>query len=291
MSHYYNLVISGLTPEQSEILSATCFEHGAAGISENLAFVQTNEAYDPVLVETDDVTIQVYFETSPSRELLAEIEQQYPEARYQVFKEENKDWLAEWKKGYKPFEIAGGVWVVPSWIPVPAEAKAAIKIEPGMAFGTGTHETTRLAAQLIAKHLRPRVSVLDVGTGTGILAFLAELLGARECIGVEIDPEARRSARENVELNKSKVKILDEQVDEIQDTYDWVIANIIDGVLAQIQTDLKRVTKPGGYLLMTGILQERESGFLERFDQSGMRLVERMQLGEWIGLLYEKNLR
>jgi ribosomal protein L11 methyltransferase len=297
--HYFNLVISGLTPEQSEIVGATCFEHGAAGIAENLQFIQTNEAYDPELIPTDDVTIQVYFEASPSSDLLKEIERDFPEARYQIFKEENKDWLVEWKKGYKPFELAGGVWVVPSWLPVPAEARKAIMIEPGMAFGTGTHETTRLASQMIARHFVANGSavgraggapggctVIDVGCGTAILAFLAEILGASRCIGVEIDPEARRSARENIELNKSSVLVIEEQIDAVHEKFDWVIANIIDGVLVQIQEDLKRVLKPGGYLLMTGILQEREAGFQQRFKTDGLQLVDRVQLGEWIGLLY-----
>lgn len=286
MSHYFNLVISGLSPEQSEVASAICFEHGAAGISENLQFIQNNEAYDPEIIPTDEVTIHVYFENPPSKDLLQEIEQTYPEARYQVFKEENKDWLVEWKKGYKPFELAGGTWVVPSWLPVPTEAKSAILINPGMAFGTGTHETTKLASQMIARHFQGG-SVIDVGCGTGILAFLTEIMGAERCIGVEIDPEARRSARENVELNKSKVQIVEEHIDAITEKFDWVIANIIDGVLIQIQNDLKRVLKPGGRLLMTGILQEREPGFHERFNKEGLTLVDRIQLGEWIGLLYQ----
>lgn len=287
MNHYFNLVISGLTPEQSEEASAICFEHGASGIAENLQFIQTNESYDPEIIPTDDVTIQVYFEKAPPKELLSEIAQTYPEARYQIFQEENKDWLVEWKKGYKPFELAGGTWVVPSWLAVPAEAKTSILIEPGMAFGTGTHETTRLASQLIARHFRDGGSVIDVGCGTAILAFLTELRGASRCVGVEIDPEARRSARENVELNKSSVIIIEEQIDAVTEKFDWVIANIIDGVLVQIQNDLKRVMKPGGYLLMTGILQERETGFNQRFNAEGLQLVERAQLGEWIGLLYK----
>ncbi len=295
-SHYYNLVISQLSPTQAEDASALVFDFGAKGVSENLPFIQNNEAYDPVLIEQDEITLNVYFEEKPSDELIYEIKVQYPNARFQVFQEEQKDWMAEWKKFFKSFELTQGIWVVPAWLETPKEAKAEIRIEPGMAFGTGTHETTRLASNMIAKKLaqipesqRADISFIDVGAGTAILSFLAEQMGVKNLVAVEIDPEARRSARENCELNKSKVRVVEEQIDQIQDKYDWVVANIIDGVLVLLEKDLKRVMKPGGYLLLTGILKERDENFRSRFTFEGYTIADRAELGEWVGYLLKAN--
>lgn len=295
--HYYNLIISQLTPEEAEEAASLVFDFGAAGVSENLPFIQNNEAYDPVLIEQSEITLNVYFEKKPSDELMTEIKTQYPKARAQVFQEEQKDWMAEWKKFFKSFELTQGVWVVPAWLETPKEALHEIRIEPGMAFGTGTHETTRLASVMIAKELSEQaktrkledVSFIDVGAGTAILSFLAEKLGVKNLVAVEIDPEARRSARENCEINHSKVRVVEEQIDQIQDKYDWVVANIIDGVLILLEKDLKRVMKPNGYLLLTGILKERDEQFLKRFSFDGFTVVEKSQLGEWVGYLLKAN--
>ena len=303
-THYFNVVVTGLTPAQAEIASALFFDNGAEGVSENLPFFQSNESADAVLLDQDEVTLQVYFSNEPPAGLKTEVTEQFPEARLEVFKEPHKDWLAEWKKFYSPFELAHGVWVVPAWLETPAEAKHEIRINPGMAFGTGTHETTRLAAQMMAKNFLTsdtigadrELSLLDVGTGTGILCFLAEKFGFSTVIGLEIDPEARRSARENIPLNKnSNIQILEEQLHEVvagaanaPKEYDWVVANIIDGVLTVIQDDLKKAVAPGGYLMLTGILDERDELFLSRFSFDGFTLVKRDVLGEWVGYLLHR---
>ncbi len=295
-THYYNLIISQLSPAQAEDASMLVFDFGAKGVSENLPFIQNNEAYDPVLIEQDEITLNVYFEERPAEDLIYEIKLQFPKARFQVFQEEQKDWMAEWKKFFKSFELTQGIWVVPAWLETPKEAKAEIRIEPGMAFGTGTHETTRLASNMIAKQLalvaqakRSDISFIDVGAGTAILSFLAEKMGVQNLVAVEIDPEARRSARENCELNHSKVRIVEEQIDQIKDKYDWVVANIIDGVLVLLEKDLKRVMKPGGYLLLTGILKERDDNFRSRFSFEGYIITDRTELGEWVGYLLKAN--
>ncbi|MEK6555559.1 MAG: 50S ribosomal protein L11 methyltransferase [Bdellovibrionota bacterium] len=309
-THYFNVVVTGLSPEQAEIASALFFENGAEGVSENLPFFQSNESADAVLLDQDEVTLHVYFSNEPPAQLKTEVSEQFPEARLEVFKEPHKDWLAEWKKFYSPFELAHGVWVVPAWLEKPAEAVHEIRINPGMAFGTGTHETTRLAAQMMAKNFLTSdtigadhdLSLLDVGTGTGILCFLAEKFGFSKVVGVEIDPEARRSARENIPLNKnmnqkngSAIEILEAQLHEIvagqadaPKQYDWVVANIIDGILAEIQNDLKAAVASKGYLLLTGILDERDELFLSRFSFDGFTLVKREVLGEWVGYLLQK---
>lgn len=309
-THYFNVVVTGLTPEEAEEASAIFFEHGAEGVSENLPFFQSNESADAVLLDQDEVTLHVYFSEPPPDDLKKALHVDFPKARVEVFKEPHKDWLEEWKKFYSPFELAHGVWVVPAWLEKPPAAQHEIRINPGMAFGTGTHETTRLAAQMLAKNFLKsdsigadrELSLLDVGTGTGILCFLGEKFGFSKVVGVEIDPEARRSARENIPLNKSKdqksnsaIEIIEEQLDAVirgesssPAQYDWVIANIIDGVLSEIQQDLKAAVMPRGYLLLTGILDERDELFLSRFSFDGFDVLERDTLGEWVGYLLQK---
>ncbi len=291
---YFVITAKNLTELEAELLAADAFENGAAGTEEQLSFEQKNREYEPVTLSKERTALKIYFEVAPSLEWFEQLRGAYPEAQFELQSEKNQDWLAEWKKGFNPFELASGVWIVPSWCEAPKEAKQVIRIDPGMAFGTGTHETTRLASQFIGRHAQSILggghrSALDVGTGTGILAFLAELLGFQTILANDIDPEARRVARENLALNTfKKVRIIDEDLNKIPGAFGLVIANIIDGVLVRLQNELKPRVGANGYLLLTGILEEREAIFLSEFSFAGFRLVERTQLGEWVGFLLQK---
>jgi ribosomal protein L11 methyltransferase len=291
---YYILTISNLTPDEADIVSALSFDEGAQGTEEILQFEQKNREYEPVTLAKERTQIKIYFYKTPPVEFLERLQANYPNITLEITGETNRDWLAEWKKSFRSFCLAGETWVVPSWCDAPTEAKKIIRIDPGMAFGTGTHETTRLAANFLneyASHSQNCTlqTLLDVGTGTGILAIQAELLGFREVWANDIDPEARRVARENTDINKSqKVKIVDESLAQIEGKFDWVVANIIDGVLVLLQNDLKSHLNPKGHLLLTGILQERDDLFLSEFSFSGFRLIERKTLAEWVGYLLEK---
>ncbi len=128
-------------------------------------------------------------------------------------------------------------------------------------------------------------AMLDVGTGTAILAMLAQMSGMGLVAGIEIDPEARRVARENVKLNKlPQIDIPETQIEDLRQQYDVVVANIIDGVLINIKKDLMRVLKPGGHMLLTGILEERDNHFFEKFlENSGLTVLRRLEKDEWVG--------
>ena len=271
------------------------FAAGATGTEEHLSFEQKNRVYEPTTLTKDITDIIVYFDQSPEPEWIEKLKIFLPESNITLEKQQNQDWLKEWKKGFQPFCLAGDVWVVPSWCEPPREARQIIHIDPGMAFGTGTHETTRLAASFIFDFARQSdsensvSSLLDVGTGTGILSILARLVGFKNVIGNDIDEEARRVARENLILNKAHdVTVVNDSLENIRGQFDWVVANIIDGVLIELQSDLRKKTKSGGYLLLTGIMQERESLFQSDFVQQGLDLVERRQLGDWVGYLFKK---
>lgn len=212
-------------------------------------------------------------------------------------KRKKKDWLEEWKKGFEPFSLVGPYWIVPSWFDSPVDDKHTIHIDPGMAFGTGTHATTKLAATFLSKKAKEHkegaepYSLLDVGTGTAVLAILARKMGFEPIIGLEIDPEARRVARENLLRSKlDSIEILDNPIDEIHQSFDVVVANIIDGVLINLRKELLGCTKLGGDLFLTGILLEREEIFLEHFVQKdeSLQVIKRWQHDEWVGYWVRK---
>jgi len=290
---FFILTVENLSQAEADLVAADAFENGAQGTEEALDFIQKNREYEPETIIRERTALKIYFLTPPDSVWIENLKNHYPNTKVCIDSEKNRDWLLEWKKGFHPFCLAGEVWVVPSWCKAPAEAKKTIQVDPGMAFGTGTHETTRLAAGLI-NDFAPQMlvpagaSLFDVGTGTGILAILAEIKGFTDVRGNDNDPEACRVARENVELNQSKVKIVNDDIAIVMGAFTCVVANIIDGVLVKLQADLKRCVCAGGFLIMTGILEERESLFREEFSFAGFKEVERRQLGEWVGILLQK---
>lgn len=284
-SDYFKVALSGVPTSDMDLVTEMVFAHGAEGTAENLAFTQPNLTYDPVTVLTDTCAMDVFFSKPPSSLLWERLRSRWPQIQYSSSIEKHKDWLAEWKKGYVPFELTKGFWVVPSWLTPPTQASKVLQIDPGMAFGTGTHETTQLAADALIE-LPPFQSLLDVGTGTGILALLAEHLGYKNILALDIDPEARRVARENCIGNRAQnIEVSERQLEEVSEQFDVVVANIIDGVLIKLQKPLHKVLKPGGVLLLSGILVENEKDFLREFHAHGLKWQERRQRNEWVSWL------
>jgi ribosomal protein L11 methyltransferase len=300
------VLVQKLSRALEDEVTAVLFGAGAEGVSEDLPFVQKDLRYDPEIVESAEVILKAYFTRLPTEtERLAlekDLRELAPEIHFSLTLENHKDWLEEWKKGFIPFLFAAPFWIVPKWCTVPADiaSKHVLLMDPGMAFGTGTHETTKLAAALIVEwmnskgaELRARdggARVLDVGTGTGVLALITERMGAFSAVGLDIDPEARRTARENLELNQSiATKIIDRDISEIArecsstgEYFDLVIANIIDGVLLLLADDLAKSVKPGGTLILSGILTDREDEFHRDFkEKTGLTERGRTRMGEW----------
>lgn len=273
-------------------MSALAFDFGAAGVSEVLGFEQPEGEETVHTRVAEECTLEVYFETPPPEIFREELRRLCPASDYTVSQERNQDWLAEWKKGFKPFPLTGAHWVVPSWCEVPSDVTHPIWMDPGMAFGTGTHETTQLCAEALQRVLGDRRvgSLLDVGTGTGILAILARHLGVPEVAATEIEEDSRRVARENFALNKVvDIEMSERQIEGLEKNFDVVVANIIDGVLVRVQEALQARVKKGGRLIVSGIILEREKDFL-----TGFRLppnttwARRSQKGDW--LCYEVDL-
>lgn len=281
MSQYFVVHFSNVSGQAEEFLSSNAFEWGALGMAEVLPFNQPEGEEDVFTQIPDRRAIDIYFDKAPNNGFIELVRSRFPDVNLKVKSEQEKDWLEEWKKGFKPFELAGGHWVVPSWCKPPPEAKHNIWIDPGMAFGTGTHETTQLVAEELVN--MSAKSLLDVGTGTGILAIMAKQMEIPLVHATEIEEDSRRVAHENFERNGFKDIRLDEkQVEDITETYDIVVANIIDGVLVRIQDALKNRVAPGGWLILSGIIGEREKDFLEGFKIPGKVWETRRQKGDWI---------
>jgi ribosomal protein L11 methyltransferase len=207
----------------------------------------------------------------------------------------DQDWSQKWKEHFKPFEIIPHLMIAPSWEPCePPVGSRVIVMDPGMAFGTGHHATTRLCLQMLQEMVlkNPGCNVLDVGTGTGILGMAASLFGASEVMGIDNDQDAVTAARENVRKNhlEEKVNISGRNLGEIEQRYQLVIANIVHDVLAALAEDLARVTKPGGTLLLSGLIHgEQTESIAHCFQAKGFTLVEQRREREWGALRLEKS--
>lgn len=290
MNSYFRIRIVNVPTIKEDEITQYCMDHGANGISEALSYAQPDLTYDPDILHQRVHSMDAYFENKPQAEFFTGLRDLEFSLQWEVVEEEHKDWLAEWKKGFVPFQLAGDYWVVPSWLPSPVKPEHTINIDPGMAFGTGTHATTKMASYFVNKicgQLKDLTnkSLIDVGTGTGILAMLARKQGMGHVIGIEIDPEARRVSRENIKLNHlDGIEVPESLLEEVREKFDVVVANIIDGVLVQIKDDLLKLLNPGGQLFLTGILLEREEKFFHDFiEVSELTVVRRIEKDEWVG--------
>lgn len=294
-NYFYRVMLKGVTLDIETEVIALAISFGSSGASESLLFSQPDLSFDPRVYKTKTKTIDLFFETPPTEEFFEKTKELYPLLTYELFKEEHKDWLSEWKKGFKPFCLVQPYWVVPSWLESPVALNHTIRIDPGMAFGTGTHATTQIAAYLIKKTLLNHSAsmALDVGTGTGILAILTERLGVQTVIGIDIDAECIRVANENIKLNQTVSTIIEStQLDEIDGHFDLIIANIIDGVLIKLKDDLIRKLNLNGYLVVSGILAENEDRFFTYFIEAlSLQVETRVEKEGWIGFCLKRAQR
>ena len=204
-----------------------------------------------------------------------------------------QDWAECWKQYYKPFRAGERLVIKPSWeLWDEQEGDLVIELDPGMAFGTGTHETTAMCVELIEKHYHGG-KVLDVGTGSGILAIAAAKLGAHEVLGVDIDPMAVQVAIENVEKNglSDKIEIVEgDLVKGLHDVdCDFAVANILADVIALLAAPLRAHLKENATFVCSGILAEREEEVKNLLTANGYRLFDRIQKGDWVALAARVN--
>lgn len=206
-----------------------------------------------------------------------------------------EDWTDRWKEGFVPTPIGRRLLLTPSWVEAPADAnRARLVIDPGMAFGTGTHETTRSCLALIEGLMdRPdasAVEVLDVGTGTGILAIAALLLGARWAWGIDLDPLAVDASVENARRNgvEATFRVDTTPVDAVHCTFPLVVANILAGPLKALAPDIAGRVEPGGVLLLSGLLRDQAEAVLAAYLREGLDAEGELIDGDWATLLLRR---
>ncbi|MCB0304191.1 MAG: 50S ribosomal protein L11 methyltransferase [Calditrichaeota bacterium] len=202
-----------------------------------------------------------------------------------------QDWNSEWRKHFEPFPAADGVWVRPPWREsAGAEGAIELVIDPQMAFGTGHHETTRLMIQVMQQIRLAGEQVLDLGTGSGILAILARKQGASSVLGIDNDPDAIDNARHNALLNQ--VDQIDFQVGDIGliggDTFPVILANIHFEVLKDLALQFYHALPAGGRLVVSGLLKPDVNRLSYVYKHAGLLMLDRLDLKEWSAIIWEK---
>ncbi len=214
---------------------------------------------------------------------------------------EDKDWINNWKEFFKPFTV-DDILIKPTWEQIPEEHKdkLMIEIDPGTAFGTGSHETTQLCIRQLQKYVTPGVKVLDIGTGSGILGIAAIKLGAEYAFGTDLDENAVTAALENVEVNHIPAEqfpivtgnIIDDEALQQQagiGSYDIVVANILAPVIIMLTGEADRHLKPGGIFITSGIINMKEEAVKEAFaDHPVWEVLETTYQGEWVSITARK---
>lgn len=208
----------------------------------------------------------------------------------------DRDWSAKWRAGLKPVRITSGgssIIIKPTWARyVRRPGDIIIEIDPGMAFGTGGHATTRMCLKamkaLLGVRKGLRTSLLDVGTGTGILAIAAKKLKVKKAVGTDIDAVALKVARKNLRLNKTSVILSPRPVESIDSAFSIVVANILAGELIRLSAALYARVMPGGCLILSGILREEAGSVKEAFTAAGLRHYKTYAGGEWAALVFNK---
>ncbi len=203
-----------------------------------------------------------------------------------------EDWAESWKQYYKPIHL-GRVTIVPAWEEyTPSEDEVIVRMDPGMAFGTGTHETTRLVMSLLTEEVKGGERVLDVGTGSGILSICASKLGAKSCHAYDIDPVAVKVARENVLDNGCDnivcgVSDLLRGVDTSGGGFDLCVANIVADIIIRMAPDIRSCLTPDGRLIVSGIISPRAQEVRDALTLHGMRVVREVQENDWLAILLQ----
>ena len=296
------------TTEGSDLVSQILLDAGSAGTmiedKNDVAANQRPEGQWDIIDEEiarrigDDVKVTGYFEVNGGlRDRIAQVEAELRRVRaldlgFDLGKLETsagtfaeEDWAESWKKAFKPFRLGEHIVVKPGWTACETRpGDHVIEIDPGMAFGTGTHETTGMCVALVEKYVKPGDRVIDIGTGTGILAIAAAHMGAKPVLATDLDPVAVRVAAENARINGFADVIetrCGDLLDVVWEIGDVVIANIIADVICMLAAPVRARIADGGLFVCSGIAAERLDEVLKALDDARYEVLEVREQGEW----------
>lgn len=204
-----------------------------------------------------------------------------------------EEWATAWKKYYHPVKISERFTIVPTWEEYTPENddELIIELDPGMAFGTGTHPTTVMSIKGLEQIVKKEDVVIDVGTGSGVLSIAAAMLGAKRVTALDLDEVAVQSAKMNIELNKvhQVVNIFQNNLLEgIQENADVIVANILAEVIVRFTDDAAKCLKQGGYFITAGIIQQKKDVVKESLEAAGFQIEETLQIEDWISFIAKK---
>ncbi len=218
-----------------------------------------------------------------------------PEPEFKII--EDQDWMSSWKKFYRPILIGKKMLILPAWMEQEDPERIAVRIDPSMAFGTGTHPTTQLCLALAEEYVQPGMDVIDVGCGSGILSIGSVLLGARHALGVDIDPESMKNSRENAACNgvSDKCEFYQGSVAEILKHEcsihhaPLVLANILAPILLMLfDAGMADLVDPGGIICLSGILEDQEDKVRKMAESKGLTFIKRLQVKDWVAMAMRK---
>ncbi len=296
MNNYFELKIS-INPEIEEIVSDICFSNFAC---EGVVLAE-EDWKDLEMTATTRGTLKVFLtelDCNPVEILKTEREilksrgfsdDELGSWEVSIDEKENQDWSKKWKEKWTVTHVTDKIAVVPSWLEYqPKEDEIIITLDPGCAFGTGTHQTTQLCMKAIEKYLEKGNTIADIGTGSGILAICAKKFGASFAYGCDNDETVIDVCIENAGINNTKDIVFElNTADKLTEKYDFVCANILHNVLFEIMGDLKNIMKPKAKMVLSGILDEKKSVVLEAIEREKLNIIETIYQDQWVAFVVQ----
>ena len=305
---YWELQIK-INPDLEDIVAEFCFENlPCEGV------VLAEEAYkDLEMISTTEGTLKVFLTEEPQNlEQLLKSERELLKSRglsdeelgsweYVISNKPNEDWSKKWKEKWDITRVTDKIVIVPDWLSYEdKEGEVVIRLEPGCAFGTGTHQTTQLCMKALEKYMKKGDKVADIGMGSGILSICAKKFGASSAYGCDIDEDVIDVAKENAvkngeillsEPNSGEGVFFElNTADKIQEKFDFVCANILHNVLAEIMGDLKNIMKKGALMSLSGILNEKKPVVLEAIKRENLEIIEEIHQDQWTSFVVRKEV-
>lgn len=299
---YYELQIK-INPDMEDIISDFCFENlPCEGV------VLAEEAYkDLEMISTTEGTLKVFLTFEPDnlseilkdeRDLLKSrgfSDEELGSWEFVISNKPNEDWSKKWKEKWDITKVTDKIIIVPDWLEYDdKENEVVIRLEPGCAFGTGTHQTTQLCMKALEKYMKKGDKVADIGMGSGILSICAKKIGASSVYGCDIDEDvidvAKENARKNLPNNGEDCYFELNTADKINEKFDFVMANILHNVLAEIMGDLKNIMKSGALMSLSGILDEKKPVVLEAIKRENLEIIEEIHQDQWTSFVVRKKV-